>query len=58
VLGKPLPTWTYVPAHPTVCCVISATGKPTHLVDNMGAGIGSLPHAKIRRRMTAVADGL
>ena len=72
VRGKPLPTWAaefdchswaqfflkYVLAHPAVTCVIPATGKPKHLVDNMGAGIGRLPNAKTRRRMAAVADGL
>lgn len=65
VRGRPLPDWArefdcaswaqfalkYVLAHPAVTCVIPATGKVKHLLDNMGAGRGRLPDADQRRRM-------
>ncbi|HKK04573.1 MAG TPA: aldo/keto reductase [Gammaproteobacteria bacterium] len=63
--GKPLPDWArefdceswaqfalkYVLANPAVTCVIPATSKPKHLVDNMAAGVGRLPDADMQRRM-------
>jgi diketogulonate reductase-like aldo/keto reductase len=65
VAAKPLPPWAaeidcrswaqfflkWIIAHPAVTCVIPATGKPSHLEDNMQGGIGRLPDAKMRRRM-------
>ena len=65
VRGKPLPAWAaefdceswaqfflkYILAHPAVTCVIPATRNPSHLLDNMRAGIGRLPNAEMRRRM-------
>jgi diketogulonate reductase-like aldo/keto reductase len=48
----------YVVSHPAVTCAIPATGKPKHLVDNMGAGYGSLPDEATRKRMRAVIDSL
>src|SRR5216117_3098335 len=65
VRSKPLPDWAtefdcrswaqfflkWIIAHPAVTCVIPATDKPRHLEDNMLAGIGPLPDAKMRRRM-------
>ena len=62
---KPLPDWTrefdcdswgqfalkYVLAHPAVTCVIPATSKVKHLIDNLGAGTGRLPDAAMRKRM-------
>lgn len=38
-------------AHPAVTCVIPATRKVTHLIDNMQAGAGPLPDARIRAKM-------
>jgi len=72
VRGKPLPDWTaefdcaswgqfflkYVIAHPAVTCVIPATSKVNHLVDNMGAGRGRLPDAAMRARMVAYFESL
>ena len=72
VTGKELPAWTeefdcnswaqfflkYVVSHPAVTCAIPATGKPKHLVDNMGAGYGRLPDEATRKRMRAVIDSL
>ena len=65
VRSKPLPDWAaefdcrswaqfflkWIIAHPAVTCVIPATDKPRHLEDNMLAGIGPLPDARMRRRM-------
>ena len=65
VKGKPLPAWArefdcdnwaqfflkFVVSHPAVTCAIPATRQPAHLVENMGAGIGRLPDARMRQRM-------
>jgi aryl-alcohol dehydrogenase-like predicted oxidoreductase len=72
VRGKPLPDWAaefdctswaqfflkYVIAHPAVTCVIPATSKVKHLVDNMGAGRGRLPDVAMRARMAAYFESL
>jgi len=34
-------------------CVIPATSRPEHLVDNMQAGVGALPDGATREKMTA-----
>jgi diketogulonate reductase-like aldo/keto reductase len=47
----------WILAHPAVTCVIPATSRPEHLVDNMKAGTGRLPDAKMRERMTALVAG-
>jgi len=63
--GRALPDWAgeidcsswaqfalkYVLAHAAVTCVIPATSKPRHLLDNMAAGVGRLPDAAMQRRM-------
>ncbi len=65
VRGKPLPDWAaeidctswaqfflkFCLAHPAVTCLIPATSKPHHMVDNMGAGFGRVPDEDLRRRM-------
>jgi aryl-alcohol dehydrogenase-like predicted oxidoreductase len=72
VRSKPLPEWAtefdcrswaqfllkWIVAHPAVTCAIPATSKLNHLVDNMGAGSGRLPDAKIRQKMTQYVAGL
>lgn len=72
VRGKPLPAWTadfdcrswgqfflkYLISDPRVTNVIPATRKPKHLIDNMGAGLGSLPDAATRRRMVRLVEDL
>jgi diketogulonate reductase-like aldo/keto reductase len=72
VRGKEVPEWAtafdckswgqfflkYILGHPAVTCVIPATSKPKHLVDNMGAGVGKLPDAAMRRKMAAYLDSL
>lgn len=63
--GKPLPAWAeeidckswaqyflkFIVSHPAVTCVIPATSKVKHMRDNMTAGFGVLPDAKMRQRM-------
>jgi aryl-alcohol dehydrogenase-like predicted oxidoreductase len=70
VSGKPLPPWAgeidcqswaqfflkWIVAHPAVTCVIPATNNPQHLEDNMAAGLGRLPDAKMRQRMVGFVD--
>ncbi|WP_455199919.1 aldo/keto reductase [Kaarinaea lacus] len=72
VRSKPLPEWAkefdieswgqfflkFIVSHPTVTCVIPATSKPHHMLDNMGAGFGQLPDAKTRQRMIEYMDSL
>ena len=62
VRGKALPAWAadldaasfgqlalkFIIAHPAVTCVIPATGKLSHLEDNLGGGRGRLPDATQR----------
>ena len=65
VRGKSLPPWAkeigcatwaqfflkFIVGHPAVTCAIPATSKVEHLVDNMQAGVGSLPDQALRERM-------
>ena len=65
VRGKPLPPWAadlgiaswaqyflkWIVAHPAVTCAIPGTGRPEHMKDNLGAGLGALPDEAVRRRM-------
>ena len=65
VKGKDLPKWAeefdcdswarfflkFILSHPAVTCAIPATRNPDYLVDNMGAALGRLPDALMRRRM-------
>jgi diketogulonate reductase-like aldo/keto reductase len=65
VRGRPLPDWAegigarswgqfflrFVVSHPAVTCVIPATSKPQHMIDNAAAGQGPLPDEQQRRRM-------
>jgi aryl-alcohol dehydrogenase-like predicted oxidoreductase len=62
VRGKALPAWAadvdatswgqlalkFIVSHPAVTCIIPATGKLTHLADNLGGGRGRLPDARQR----------
>jgi diketogulonate reductase-like aldo/keto reductase len=72
VRGKPLPEWAaefdcrswgqfflkYILGHPAVTCVIPATAKPEHLVDNMMAGVGRLPDESTRNKMALYIENL
>lgn len=63
--STPLPDWAaefdckswaqfllkWILANEAVTCAIPATSDPRHLADNMQAGIGRLPDAKMRERM-------
>ena len=65
VRAKPLPDWAaefdcrswaqfllkWIIAHQAVTCAIPATNNPKHLEDNMQAGLGRLPDAKMRQKM-------
>lgn len=68
IQGQALPPWAaaidceswaqfflkWILAHPAVTCVIPATSRLTHLVDNMKAGLGPLPDAPTREQMGAL----
>jgi len=68
----PLPPWAadfdcanwaqfflkFIVSHPAVTCVIPATSRVDHMKENMGAARGSLPDAKIRRRMVRYVESL
>jgi diketogulonate reductase-like aldo/keto reductase len=41
----------FVVSHPAVTCAIPATSKPDHLRQNMGAGVGVMPDAAMRKRI-------
>jgi diketogulonate reductase-like aldo/keto reductase len=72
VRGRPLPDWAeelgcrswgqfflrFVVSHPAVTCVIPATSKPQHMIDNAAAGLGPLPDEQQRRRMAEYWEGL
>jgi aryl-alcohol dehydrogenase-like predicted oxidoreductase len=70
VRGKPLPgfaaeigaaSWgqlalKYIGANPAVTCIIPATGKVAHLIDNLAGGRGRLPDARERAAIVAAFD--
>ena len=70
--NTPLPAWAadfdakswaqfflkYVLSHPAVTVARVGTTKATHMVDNMGGGIGRLPDEATRKRMAALVDAL
>jgi len=72
VKGKPLPEWAadidcaswgqfflkFIASHPGVTCIIPATSKLKHMVDNMTAGYGRLPDEKTRQRMIEYVEWL
>lgn len=65
VRGRELPEWAaefdceswaqfslkFILSHPAVTCVLTETANPEHLVDNLGAGMGSLPDEATRAKM-------
>ena len=71
VRGRELPDWAseldcaswgqfflkYILAAPQVTCVIPGTGDPEHVVDNLGAGVGRLPDARLKARMVRALEG-
>jgi aryl-alcohol dehydrogenase-like predicted oxidoreductase len=69
---RPLPDWAaefdartwaqfflkYVVSHPAVTVVRAGTEKATHMLDNIGGGIGRLPNEAMRNRMAQLVDAL
>jgi len=69
---RPLPEWAaefdartwgqfflkYVVSHPAVTAVRAGTTKASHMLDNLGGGMGRLPDEATRRRMAAFVDAL
>jgi diketogulonate reductase-like aldo/keto reductase len=65
VRGKPLPAWAadldatswgqlclkFIASHPAVTCIIPATGKLSHLRDNLGGARGRLPDTRQREEI-------
>jgi aryl-alcohol dehydrogenase-like predicted oxidoreductase len=41
----------YVASHPAVTAITPATSRPANMADNMGAAVGRLPDAAMRKRM-------
>ena len=72
IRGRKLPAWAqdfgcsnwpqfflkYLLSHPAVTCVIPATGDPSHLADNLRAGLGPLPDRRTREKMADYIDTL
>jgi aryl-alcohol dehydrogenase-like predicted oxidoreductase len=70
--STPLPEWAaeidaktwaqfflkYVVSNPAVTVVRAGTTQATHMLDNIGGGIGRLPNEAMRKRMAAVVDAL
>jgi aryl-alcohol dehydrogenase-like predicted oxidoreductase len=70
--ARPLPEWAsefdaatwaqffikYVLGHPAVTVVTPATSKASHMLDNIGGGIGRMPDTAMRRRMAEFIDAL
>lgn len=72
VKGESLPEWAaeidcaswgqfflkFIASHPGVTCIIPATSKLKHMVDNMAAGYGRLPDESTRQRMIEYLEWL
>jgi aryl-alcohol dehydrogenase-like predicted oxidoreductase len=66
----PLPEWAadfdartwaqfflkYIISHPAVTVVLPGTSSATHMLDNIGGGIGRLPNEATRKRMAELVD--
>ena len=46
----------YIVSHPAVTAVLPGTSSATHMLDNIGGGIGRLPNEATRRRMAELVD--
>ena len=72
VKGKPLPDWAseidcaswgqfflkFIAGHPAVTCIIPATSRVRHMLDNMAGGRGQVPDAAQRRHMIDYLEAL
>lgn len=70
--STPLPEWAadfdakswaqfflkYVISHPAITVARVGTTRATHMIDNIGGGIGRLPNEATRKRMAAFIDAL
>ena len=70
--ATPLPEWAaefdattwaqlflkYVVSHPAITVARVGTTKATHMLDNIGGGIGRLPNEATRKRMATFVDAL
>ncbi len=70
--GRELPDWAaefdcaswaqfsvkYILAHPAVTCCLTETTSPSHMEENIQAGVGRLPDGATKRRMRELARGL
>lgn len=70
VKGREVPDWArefdanswaqfflkYVASHPAVTAITPATSKPANMADNMGAAMGRLPDAAMRKRMIQLME--
>jgi diketogulonate reductase-like aldo/keto reductase len=66
----PLPEWAadfdastwaqfflkYIVSHPAVTVVLPGTSSATHMLDNIGGGIGRLPNEAMRKRVAELVD--
>jgi aryl-alcohol dehydrogenase-like predicted oxidoreductase len=72
VKGRQVPEWArefdanswaqfflkYVASHPAVTAITPATSRPANMADNMGAAVGRLPDAGMRKRMIQLVEEL
>jgi aryl-alcohol dehydrogenase-like predicted oxidoreductase len=72
VKGRKVPDWAreidanswaqfflkYVASHPAVTAITPATSRPENMADNMGAAVGRLPDAAMRKRMIQIVEEL
>jgi len=72
VKGRTVPDWArefdanswarfflkYVASHPAVTAITPATSRPANMADNMGAAVGRLPDARMRKRMIQLVEEL
>jgi aryl-alcohol dehydrogenase-like predicted oxidoreductase len=72
VRGRQVPDWArefdasswaqfflkFVASHPAVTAITPATSRPANMADNMGAAVGRLPDAAMRKRMIQLVEEL
>jgi aryl-alcohol dehydrogenase-like predicted oxidoreductase len=72
VRGREVPEWAreidasswgqlflkFVASHPAVTAITPATSRPANMADNMGAALGRLPDAAMRKRMVQLVEEL
>ena len=72
VKGRHVPDWArefdahswaqfflkFVASHPAVTAITPSTSQPSNMADNMGAAVGRLPDAAMRKRMIQLVEEL